>query len=198
MTLSVPSATFFRRMPEIGHQGLDQVADMGDRMKFTRKKLDTAVTALAAVILLAALPWAVSDTFEHGRLYLFSQQFLDDLPQRLSGPGRLRFILQPLMAVLIGIRGGSGDAKAGNPPYLYGFFAGGTDRKELFRSGLSAVRILIAMGIVLDAIAQILIYREVHPGAALLVGPVLICVPYAVARALSNRVFGLRQRSRSE
>jgi hypothetical protein len=62
------------------------------------------------------------------------------------------------------------------------------NRKELLRSGLAAVRNLIAIGIVLDAVAQLLIYGEVHPGAALVVGPVLICIPYAVARALTNRV----------
>ena len=31
-----------------------------------------------------------------------------------------------------------------------------------------------------------------YPGAALVVGPVLIMAPYAIARALSNRLAGLR------
>ncbi len=39
----------------------------------------------------------------------------------------------------------------------------------------------------LDAEAQHLIFRQIHPGAALVVGPVLIATPYALARALSNR-----------
>jgi hypothetical protein len=43
------------------------------------------------------------------------------------------------------------------------------------------------MGIILDAAAQFLIYRQVHPGAAILMGPMMIGVPYAVARALTNR-----------
>jgi len=34
----------------------------------------------------------------------------------------------------------------------------------------------------------------VHPGAALVVGPVLICVPYSAARALTNRVVRLMHR----
>ena len=45
-----------------------------------------------------------------------------------------------------------------------------------------------------DAVAQLLIYGQVHPGAALVVGPVLIGIPYAVARALTNRVARLTQR----
>jgi len=28
----------------------------------------------------------------------------------------------------------------------------------------------------------------VHPGAALVVGPILICLPYALSRALTNRL----------
>jgi hypothetical protein len=50
------------------------------------------------------------------------------------------------------------------------------------------VRDLVAVAILLDAIAQFLIFRMVHPGAALLLGPVLIATPYATSRALANRI----------
>ena len=153
-------------------------------MKVTRSDI---VSAIAVLILVAALPGAVRDTIETGRLYLFSRQFFEELPQRFTGPGRLRFILQPSIAILIGLRGGLADARAGRQPYIYGLLLGGGNRGELVRSGWAAVRDLVAMGIVLDAVAQLLIYRQVHPGAALVIGPVLIGMPYAVARALSNR-----------
>ncbi len=159
-----------------------------------RSTVNTIMTAVAALILLAALPSAVRDTFETGRVYLFSRQFLEELPQRFTGPGRFRFVLQPVVAILLGCRGGLNDARAGRPAYLYGLLMGGEDRKELLRSGLAAIRDLICMGIVLDAVAQLLIYRQVHPGAALVIGPVLICLPYAVARALTNRAARLMQR----
>ncbi len=164
-------------------------------MKMPRNFFGTIITLVAVVILLAALPSAVRDTFETGRIYLFSRQFLEELPQRLTGPGRFRFILQPLVAILLGLRGGLGDAREGRPPYLYGLFMSGEHRRELIRSGLTAVRNLVAMGIVLDAVSQLLIYGQVHPGAALVVGPVLICLPYAAARALTNRVARLLHRS---
>ena len=154
-------------------------------MKVTRSDI---VTAIAALILVAALPSALRDTIETGRLYLFSWQFIEELPQRFTGPGRLRFILQPSIAILIGLRGGLADARAGRPAYLYGLLLGGENRRELVRSGWAAVRDLVAMGIVLDAVAQLLIYRQVHPGAALVIGPVLIGLPYSVARALTNRL----------
>ncbi len=33
---------------------------------------------------------------------LFSRQFLEELPRRFTGPGRLWFILQPMFAILLG------------------------------------------------------------------------------------------------
>jgi len=149
-----------------------------------RSTFSSVVTVVAVLMLVAAIPSALRDTIETGRVYLFSRQFLDELPQRLTGPGRLRFVLQPLVAMFLGFRSGLDDARAGRPAYLYGLLVGGVDRRQLLRSGLAVVRNLIAVGIVLDAVAQLLIYGEVHPGAAVVIGPVLICIPYA----LTNRV----------
>ena len=167
---------------------------MGTPMKVTRSTISTVITAVAVLILVAAIPSAVRDTLETGRVYLFSSQFLEELPQRLTGPGRLRFVLQPLVAIVLGWRAGMSDARARQPPYLYGLIMGGVNRRELLRSGLASIRNLIAVGIVLDAVAQLLIYGQVHPGAALVIGPVLICLPYAASRALTNRVARLTQR----
>ena len=161
-------------------------------MNVSRRSVSAIITALAVLVLAAALPSAVRDTFENGRVYLFSRQFLDELPQRFTGPGRFRFILQPLVAVLLGWRGGLSDAHSGRPAYLYGVLMG-KDRRELLRSGIATIRDLVCMGIVLDSVAQLLIYRQVHPGAALVIGPVFICIPYALSRALTNRVVLLLQ-----
>jgi hypothetical protein len=166
----------------------------GMTMKPTRATLSTALTIVAALILLAAIPSAVRDTLDTGRVYLFSRQFVDELPQRLTGPVRLRFVLQPLVAILLGWRSGRADVRAGRPAYLYGLVTGSVDRKASLRNGFAVVRDLVAVGIVLDAVAQLLIYRQAHPGAAVVIGPVLICLPYAVSRALSYRIVRLMQR----
>lgn len=157
-------------------------------VKFPRVNFGTIMTGAAVLILLAAVPSALRDMFETGRVYLFSLQFFEDLPQRLTGPGRLRFIVQPAIAVVLGWRGGLDDARAGRPAYLSGLLMGGADRGVLLRSGLASIRTLLAAGIVLDAVAQFLIFGQVHPGAALVIGPILIGAPYAMARALTNRV----------
>jgi hypothetical protein len=155
---------------------------------FLKLRGKTIVTVLALLVIAVAIPYAIVDTIEKGRVYLFSSQFLEELPQRFSGSGRFRFILQPLLAILLGVRGGMADAKAGNPPYLFGLLFAAGQRRELLRSAGEAIGILLAMGIILDVVFQLVLYREVHPGAALLIGPILICTPYALSRALTNRL----------
>ena len=154
--------------------------------------------ALAVLVIAAAIPAAIMDTIETGRVYLFSRQFLEELPQRFTGPGRLRFILQPLFAILLGVRGGLADARAGNPPFLFGLLFDAGRRRALLRSGAAAISTLLAMGIILDIVFQLVLYHAAHPGAALLVGPILICLPYALSRALTNRLARWLGKRRSE
>ena len=127
------------------------------------------MTVMAFRVIALALPFAIVGTIETGRVYLFSRQFLEELPQRFSGPGRLRFILQPIVTIILGIRGGIADAKVRNPPYLFGLLVGAERRRELLRSGLATIRNLLAAGIIMDVVFQLILYRSVHPGAALVV-----------------------------
>jgi hypothetical protein len=53
-----------------------------------------------------------------GDICLFSPEFLEDLPRRLTGPGWFRFVFQPRVAILPGDRAGRGDARAGRPPFI--------------------------------------------------------------------------------
>ena len=153
-------------------------------MKLTRS---TIFTGVAVLVLLAAIPSAIQDSVATGRIYLFSWEFLADFPARFTGPGRLRFILQPTVAIFLGLRGGLADARAGRPPYVLGLLFDPLHRREYIRTGLAAVRDLVAIGILLDVVAQFLIFQQVHPGAAVVIGPILITAPYAFARALTNR-----------
>jgi hypothetical protein len=159
-------------------------------MKISRSSI---LTGLVVAVLLLALPSAIQRFLQTGDIYLFSRQFLEDLVARLSGPGRIRFVLQPLAAILLGIRSGVKDARVGLPPFVYGLAFHGTRRRELLRSAFESVRDLVAVAILLDVVSQILIFREVHPGAALIVGPVLITLPYSIVRAWTNRIACLQK-----
>lgn len=142
-------------------------------------------TALAGA-LVASVAFALWHTYKTGEIYSFSSRFLEDIPKRLTGPGRFRFILQPVFAVLLGIRTGITDARAGKPPFIWAFLSAGSGRSLLLRHAFSQLSVLIAMSILLDLIAQFLILREVYPGPALILGPVLIAFPYSIARSLTG------------
>ena len=155
---------------------------MKSRLTFQRVLLATLI-----IIFVAALPSSLRYAYQHGGFYLFSEAFLRDLPKRLTGPGRLRFILQPTVSIFLGIRAGIADARAGRPPYIFGIITGGSQRVALLRDGFAQLSTLILMAILLDAISQFLILHAIYPGAALVVGPILIAFPYSLSRALANR-----------
>ena len=156
----------------------------------TERSTRTIILAgLTLLVLVLSLPGSLRDAFDRGGIYLFSQAFLEDIPKRLAGPGRFRFILQPLMAIILGILGGLADARAGRPPYLYGVLFHRGLRSELVRSGFKTVANLLLMGILLDAVFQWIILgvsaprRRPRCGA----GADRAC-PTSLARALSNRL----------
>lgn len=146
----------------------------------------TVLTCLTIAILLSALPGAIRRLIETGNPYLFTRGFFEDMVARLSGAGRFRFVLQPSVALLIGARDGLKDARKGLPPFLLALTSCGVCRYDLLRSAFTSVRDLISIAVILDVISQYIILGRVHPAAALLLGPVLIAIPYAVSRALAN------------
>jgi len=148
----------------------------------------TVLSFLAISILLAAAPEAIRRLIWTGDPYLLTKQFFEDMLSRLTGPGRLRFILQPTVALIIGARDGIKDKREGFPPFLSALISPAVRRYDLLRSGFASVRDLISFAIILDVISQFLIFRQIHPGAALLLGPVLIAIPYSMSRALANRI----------
>lgn len=140
-------------------------------------------------VLIALTPRAIVRIIQTGDLYLLTDQFFQDILARLSGPGRLRFIVQPTVAMILGARGGMKDASVGLPPFLWALVFHKEHRGDLLRSTITSVRNLVAIAILLDLISQFLIFNEIRPGAALVVGPILIGAPYALSRALTNRIW---------
>jgi hypothetical protein len=153
----------------------------------------TSILAVVTLLVLGlSVPASLRDAFDRGGFYVFSRQFLEDIPKRLAGPGRFRFVLQPVIAIILGVRSGLADAREGRPAYLYGVLFHPELRRDLLRSGFETVVNLLMMGILLDSVFQWVIIGASYPGAALVVGPVLIVLPYSLARALSNRLVRAR------
>jgi hypothetical protein len=162
-----------------------------------KDRLTLVLAALTVLALALSVPGSLRDAWERGGFYLFSRQFLLDLPKRLLGPGRFRFLLQPTMAIVLGVAAGRADARAGRPPYLRALVFGGNGRGRLLRGALGDIAKLLLAGVLVDSVCQWLILGASYPGAALVVGPVLIAAPYAMARALANRVTVARDGQRA-
>jgi len=123
-----------------------------------------------------------------GNMYIFSQQFFSDLSQLLGGPAHFRYILQPVIAVALGVRDGRLDAKAGTPPYFLKLITSSRgQRREILRQGFNSITSPFLFAIALDMLVQFMILREVHLLAALLTGVILIALPYLVTRGLANK-----------
>jgi hypothetical protein len=157
-----------------------------------RRHLTIILAGLTLIVLAFSIPASLRDALDRGEFYLFSREFVEDMPRRFTGPGRFRFVVQPVVAIVLGIQNGLADARAGRPPYLSGLLFHRGLRRQLVKSGLENVANLLLLGILLDSVFQWLIYGVSHLGAALVVGPTLIIAPYAIARALSNRVARMR------
>lgn len=118
------------------------------------------------------------------------------LDAMLHGPGRFRYIVQPIVAVVLGIRDGRLDAAAGRPPYLLALATGTGGRRETLKSALSSIGVPLVVGFVIDVLMQRCILHRVHLLVALLSGAFLIALPYAAARALTNRTVRARAERR--
>jgi hypothetical protein len=73
---------------------------------------------------------------------------------------------------------------------------GAIPRIELLKSSLRHILTPLAIGIVLDAIVQWYLFHRVILLGAILVGALLVALPYSIARGLTNRFVTNRYRRR--
>jgi hypothetical protein len=119
---------------------------------------------------------------------LTMQTVAERIVGRVTGPMSFRFILQPCVAILLGIRDGRLDAKAGTPPYIFDVLFRPKDRDRALKSALHTLLTPMIVGTVLDAIAQYLIFQNIRVVGAMLVGALVMGVPYSLARGITNRI----------
>jgi hypothetical protein len=122
--------------------------------------------------------------------------FWQGIAETLTGRGEMRLVLQPTMAILIGLRMGITDAKLGEPPFIWRL-ATAKDRRQVTKDAFRKVLIPFCIAIVLDGVLQYLTLGYVRPLAAVIVGLMLIFVPFAISRALTNRFYRHRHLARA-
>ena len=112
----------------------------------------------------------------------------ENLGGRIGGPLTFRLILQPLMAVILGVRAGLADARAGRPAYFWTILTSPAARRDLLREGWKAVARVFVLAVVIDIVYQLIVFRWVYPGELLILAFLLACVPYLLVRGPANRI----------
>jgi hypothetical protein len=107
---------------------------------------------------------------------------------RISGPMKIRFLLQPTMATILAIRSGLKDARAGNPPYFWTLATDPTARAALLKDGWKSVGKVFVLALTLDVVYQIMELHWVYPLEAVTIAFLLAIVPYLIVRGLVTRI----------
>jgi hypothetical protein len=110
------------------------------------------------------------------------------ISQMLGGPGHLRFFLQPIVAVALGLIHGRRDRAAGRPPYLFALASSPGDRGRHLREGLRDVLVPLCIALAASLLFQHIITKRLHPLLALSYAAIFVALPYFVTRALANRL----------
>jgi len=107
---------------------------------------------------------------------IFTRVF-QDLVARTTGPMWFRLILQPLVATFFGIRAGLANARRSKD-------LESGHRRALFQQALHDVGKMLAIGVGLDVVFQLIALRTIYPLEALLVGFLLVALPYQIIRTV--------------
>jgi hypothetical protein len=118
---------------------------------------------------------------------LFST-FATGFIERLDGPMHFRFFVQPLVAIVLGIRDGSRDAREGRRPWAWKLVHVPEQRRYLLADGWKGIGRIFLIAIALDVIYQLIEWRTLKPLGALMTATYLAVIPYVLLRGPVNRL----------
>ncbi len=110
----------------------------------------------------------------------------DMLIGREHGPLAFRLVLQPMVAALLAIRAGVRDAKAGRPPHGWAIVTDAVRRRELLAESWHDVARLFLVAVIIDMIYELIVFRWIYFGQALIVAFVVALPSYMVLRGPAN------------
>jgi hypothetical protein len=124
--------------------------------------------------------------------------FFEAVGADLSGRGifggtfQLRLILQPLAAMILGVRSGIRDAKEGKVPIIHRIVEAKGERGSVLAHAARDAIVPLVVALVLDSVLQHMINGRIRPLAAVIVGGLLVFLPFLIVRATSNQLWRRR------
>lgn len=123
---------------------------------------------------------------------------LVNLFARLDGPMHFRFIVQPTVAILLALRAGIRDARAGEPPFLAALLHSREHRRARVRQAWRDIGKVFVLAAVLDFAYQVAAHHAVFFLELVITASLLALVPYTLVRGpvcrLARWFFALRER----
>jgi hypothetical protein len=121
----------------------------------------------------------------------FFANYLGDYVARLDGPLHFRFIMQPLMAILLAVRDGTRDAREGRSAYLWTLLSDPAQRRYLLADGWKGISRIFILAYALDVIYTVIEWHRLKPLESLLTAVILAVIPYVLLRGPINRLVRL-------
>ena len=139
------------------------------------------IIALILVLIVAGIVW-------HGVSIPTFRRIWHQLIDRADAPMRFRFILQPLMAAIAAILDGLKDTRTGRSPYFWTMLGNPRERAQRLNEGLNATARIIFLGLVMDAIYQVIVLRRFYPAEAVIFALLFAFIPYVIMRGPATRI----------
>lgn len=115
--------------------------------------------------------------------------FWEGIVRDLGGRGQLRLFFQPTMAILLGIRIGVADARKEASPFFRRLITSRRKRWRLIGQSFRYAWIPLTVALVLDGVLQYLAFGRIRVTAAVVVGTLLVWLPFTITRGLTNRIW---------
>ena len=115
-------------------------------------------------------------------------QFWQEIFARPGGPLAFRFILQPVIASVLAIRDGWGDAQSHRQPYLWSLLRDPAHRMPRLLEGARAVSRVLLLGAGMDLVYQAIALHSFRPLQTVVIALSLAFVPYLVVRGPAGRI----------
>lgn len=105
----------------------------------------------------------------------------DNLGDRLGGPMTFRFLVQPLVALFLGVRDGLRLGASGTSLFGLREHRESGGGHPLVRTVWHSIRLLVLIALILDLVYQYFVQNWIYPGEAVLVSITITVIPYLLA-----------------
>ena len=116
-------------------------------------------------------------------------QYWAELTGRIFGPLSFRLVLQPIVALVLGVLAGRRDVRLGAPLYAWSLLTDPAHFGGLIRTGLKDVGKVLVVAFAIDVAYELIFLHGLRLGQPAIIAFILVVPAYVLSRGLTNRIF---------